>query len=63
MEEDLEQNVMYFTLACLTIESYDDKKAQTIAEQFVYLHNNCLYSWNILVNSSAKYMVFEKPNP
>ena len=61
VEEDLEQNDKYFTLVCLTIESYDDKKDQTIAEQYLYLYNNCPYSWNILVNSSAKYMVVEKP--
>ena len=61
VEEDLEQNDKYFTLVCLTIESYDDKKDQTIAEQYLYLYNNCPYSWNILVNSGAKYMVIEKP--
>ena len=60
VEEDLEQNDKYFTLVCLT-ESYDDKKDQTIAEQYLYLYNNCPYSWNILVNSGAKYMVVEKP--
>ena len=64
VEEDLEQNDKYFTLVCLTIESYDEKKDQTIAEQYLYLYNNCPYSWNILVNSGAKYMVVEKPkNP
>ena len=64
VEEELEQNDMYFTLVCFTIESYDDKKDQTIAEQFIYMYNNCPYSWNILVNSGAKYMVVEKPkNP
>ena len=64
VEEDLEQTDKYFTLVCLTIESYDDKKDQTIAEQYLYLYNNCPYSWNILVNSGAKYMVVEKPkNP
>ena len=64
VEEDLELNDKYFTLVCLTIESYDDKKDQTIAEQYLYLYNNCPYSWNILVNSGAKYMVVEKPqNP
>lgn len=61
VEEELEQNDMYFTLVCFTIESYDDKKDQTIAEQFIYMYNNCPYSWNILVNSGAKYMVVEKP--
>ena len=64
VEEELEQNDKYFTLVCLTIESYDDKKDQTIAEQFIYMYNNCPHSWNILVNSGAKYMVVEKPlNP
>ena len=61
VEEELEQNDKYFTLVCLTIESYDDKKDQTIAEQFIYIYNNCPYSWNILSNSGAKYMVVEKP--
>ena len=61
VEEELERNDKYFTLVCLTIESYDDKNDQTIAEQYLYLYNNCPYSWNILVNSGAKYMVVEKP--
>ena len=61
VEEELELNDKYFTLVCLTIESYDDKNEQTIAEQYLYLYNNCPYSWNILVNSGAKYMVVEKP--
>lgn len=61
VEEDLEQNDKYFTLVCLTIESYDDKKDHTIAEQYLYLYKNCPYSWNILANSGAKYMVVEKP--
>lgn len=59
--EEAEQNDNYFTLVCITIESYDDKNDQTIAEQYIYLHDNCPYSWNILVNSGAKYMVVEKP--
>lgn len=61
VEEEFELNDKYFTLVCLTIESYDDKNDQTIAEQYFYLYNNCPYSWNILVNSGAKYMVVEKP--
>lgn len=61
VEEELELNGKYFTLVCLTIESYDDEKDQTIAEQYLYLYNNCPYSWNILVNSGAKYMIVEKP--
>ena len=61
VEEELELNDKYFTLVCLTIESYDDKKDQTIAEQFIYMYNNCPHSWNILVNSGAKYMVIRKP--
>ena len=61
VEEELERNDKYFTLVCLTIESYDDKKDQTIAEQYIYLYENCPYSWNILANSGAKYMVVEKP--
>lgn len=59
--EEAEQNDNYFTLVCMTIESYDEKNDQTIAEQYIYLHDNCPYSWNILVNSGAKYMVVEKP--
>ena len=59
--EEAEQNDNYFTLVCLTIESYDDQKDQTIAEQYLYLYNNCPYSWNILVNSGAKYIVIRKP--
>lgn len=61
VEEDLEQNDKYFTLVCLTIESYDEKDDQIIAEQYIYLYDNCPYSWNILANSGAKYMVVEKP--
>ena len=61
VEEELELNGKYFTLVCLTIESYEVKKDQTIAEQYLYLYNNCPYSWKILVNSSAKYNVVEKP--
>lgn len=59
--EEAEQNDNYFTLVCITIESYYDKNDQTIAEQYIYLHDNCPYSWNILANSGAKYMVVEKP--
>ena len=61
VEEDLEQNDKYFTLVCLTIESYDEKDDQIIADQYIYLYDNCPYSWNILANSGAKYMVVEKP--
>jgi hypothetical protein len=61
VEEEFELNDKYFTLVCLTIESYDDKKDHTIAEQYIYLYDNCPYSWNILTNSGAKYMVVEKP--
>ena len=61
VEEEPEQKDKYFTLVCMTIESYDDKNDQTIAEQYIYLHDNCPYSWNILANSGAKYMVVEKP--
>lgn len=62
VEEEPDQKDKYVTLVCMTIESYDDKNDQTITEQFIYLHNNCPYSWNILANSGAKYMVIEKPN-
>lgn len=61
VEEDLEQNDKYFTLVCLTIESHDEKDDQIIADQYIYLYDNCPYSWNILTNSGAKYMVVEKP--
>ena len=61
VEEELELNDKYFTIVCLTIESYDEKDDQIIAEQYIYLYDNCPYSWNILVNSGAKYMVVEKP--
>lgn len=61
MEEEPEQKDKYVTLVCMTIESYDDKNDQTIAEQYIYLYENCPYSWNILANSGAKYMVVEKP--
>ena len=61
VEEELELNDKYFTIVCLTIESYGDKNDQTTAEQYIYLHDNCPYSWNILTNSGAKYMVVEKP--
>ena len=64
VEEEPEQKDKYVTLVCMTIESYDDKNDQTIAEQYIYLYENCPYSWNILANSGAKYMVVEKPkNP
>ena len=61
VEEEPEQKDKYFTLVCMTIESYDDKNDQTIAEQYIYLYENCPYSWNILANSGAKYIVVEKP--
>ena len=61
VEEESEQKDKYVTLVCMTIESYDDKNDQTIAEQYIYLDENCPYSWNILANSGAKYMVVEKP--
>ena len=61
VEEEPGQKNKYFTLVCMIIESYDDNNDQTIAEQYIYLHDNCPYSWNILANSGAKYMVVEKP--
>lgn len=61
VEEEPEQKDKYVTLVCMTIESYDDKNDQTIAEQYIYLYDNCPYSWNILTNSGAKYMVIRKP--
>ena len=61
VEEEPEQKDKYVTFVCITIESYDDKNDQTIAEQYIYLYENCPYSWNILANSGAKYMVVEKP--
>ena len=61
VEEDPEKGDMYVTIVCVTIESYDDKNDKTIAEQSVYLRDNCPYSWSTLVKSGAKYMVIEKP--
>jgi len=59
--EDSEQGSKYITLVSVASESYDDKNDKTIAEQYIYLHDNCPYSWNILANSGAKCMVVEKP--
>ena len=61
VEEDSEQGSMYFTLVCVTSESYDDKNDKTITEQSIYLRDNCPYGWGTLVKSGAKYMVIEKP--
>ena len=61
VEEEPEQKDKYVTLVCMTIESYDDKNDQTIAEQYIYSYENCPYSWNILANSGAKYIVIRKP--
>ena len=61
VEEYPDLNDMYVTLVCYSSESYDDEKDETITEQFVFLHDNCPYSWGTLVKSGAKYMVIEKP--
>ena len=61
VEEGSELKDKYATIVCVTIESYDDKNDKTIAEQFIYLRDNCPYSWSTLVKSGAKYMVIEKP--
>ena len=61
IEEDSELSDKYATIVCISIDSYDDKNDKTITEQFVFLHDNCPYSWGTLVKSGAKYMVIEKP--
>ena len=60
VEEDSELSDKYATIVCVTSESYDDKNNKTISEQFVFLHDNCPYSWGTLIKSGAKYMVIEK---
>ena len=62
VEEDSELSEKYATIVCVSIDSYDEKKDQTITEQFVFIHDNCPYGWGTLVKSGAKYMVIEKPN-
>lgn len=61
VENDLELGNKYITIVCITIETYYDKENKTIAEQFIYLRDNCPYSWSTLAKSDAKYMVIEKP--
>ena len=60
VEEDSELSDKYATIVCISIDSYDDKNDKTISEQFVFLHDNCPYSWETLIKSGAKYMVIEK---
>lgn len=59
--EDSEQGDRYITLICVTSELYDEENEKNIAEQSVFLRDNCPYSWDALVKSGAKYMVIEKP--
>ena len=61
VEEDPDLNDMYVTLVCVTSESYDDKNDETITVQFLYLHDDCPYSWDTLTKCGAKYMVIERP--
>ena len=61
VEEDPDLNDMYVTLVCVTSESYDDKNDETITVQFLYLHDDCPYSWDTLAKCGAKYMVIERP--
>ena len=61
VEDDLELGNKYITLVCITIETYYDKEDKTIAEQFIYLCDNCPYSWSTLAKSDAKYIIIEKP--
>ena len=61
VEEDSDLNDMYFTLVCYTSESYDDENDETITVQFLYLHDDCPYSWDTLAKCGAKYMVIERP--
>lgn len=61
VEEDPDLNDMYVTLVCYSFESYDDKNDETITVQFLYLHDDCPYSWDTLAKCGAKYMVIERP--
>lgn len=61
VEDKSELNDGYFTLICLTFDTYDDKNDKTITEQSIFLYDNCPYGWSTLVKNGAKYMVIEKP--
>lgn len=61
IEDDPEFGDKYITLVCISFDIYNDKEDKTIVEQFVYLRDNCPYSWSTLAKSDAKYMVIEKP--
>lgn len=61
VEEDPDLNDMYVTIVCYTSESHDDENDETITLQFLYLHDDCPYSWDTLAKCGAKYMVIEKP--
>ena len=61
VEEDPDFNDMYVTLVCYSFESCDDNNDETITVQFLYLHDDCPYSWDMLAKSGAKYMVIERP--
>ena len=61
VEEDSDLNDMYVTLVCYSSESHDDENNENINVQFLYLHDDCPYSWDTLAKCGAKYMVIEKP--
>lgn len=61
VEEDSDLNDMYVTLVCYSSESHDDENNENITVQFLYLHDDCPYSWGTLIKSVAKYMVIERP--
>lgn len=61
VEEDSDLNDMYVTLVCYSFESCDDNNDETITVQFLYMHDDCPYSWDTLAKCGAKYMVIERP--
>ena len=61
VEEDPDLNDMYVTLVCYSFESYDDENDENNTVQFLYLHDDCPYSWDTLAKCGAKYMVIERP--
>ena len=61
VEEDPDLNDMYVTLVCYSFESCDDNNDEAITVQFLYLHDDCPYSWDTLAKCGAKYMVIERP--
>ena len=61
IEENIELADKYLSIVCLTHDTYDDD-GKPIVKHFTYVHDFCPISWNVLVESGAKYMVIEKPN-